>query len=99
MPIEIATPVRNERDALLKQSNDATVKLAEMQKAYNESPELKMERDRARLADLQNDVYHLNRVLGGNTAAANEEARLAARIRDAEMRAETQRRHMSATAP
>jgi hypothetical protein len=91
MPIEISVPVQNQRDAMLKQSNDANIKLAELQKAYNESPEMRIERDRAHLADLRNDPYHLDRVLGGSTKAANEEAMLAARIYDAEARAERER--------
>jgi hypothetical protein len=99
MPIDISVKVQAQRDSLLKESSDATIKLAELQRAYNESPEHKLERDREYLQKLQADPFHLNRVLGGNTAAANEEAMLAARIRDAEVRAERERLALPATAP
>jgi hypothetical protein len=95
--MDVSIPVQHQRDQITKAAADATIKLAELQKAYNEDPKLKLERDRAHLADLRNDPYHLNKVLGGSTKAANEEAMLAARIYDAEARAERERLAVPAT--
>jgi hypothetical protein len=86
------------RDAIPRQGREADLKLAEMIRQYRDDPAQKLERDRAHLADLRNDPYHLNKVLGGSIKAANEEAMLAARIYDAEARAERERLAMPATA-
>src|SRR5262249_43186612 len=57
--------------------------MAELTKALHEAPENKLARDKEALERMRNDAHHLNRRL--TTAdARNEEAMLAARIRDAE---------------
>jgi lipase chaperone LimK len=47
MAIEVSIPVQTQRDQITKQANDATIKLAELQKAYASSPDMRLERDRA----------------------------------------------------
>ena len=57
--------------------------MAELTKAFHEAPENKLARDKEALERMRNDAHHLNRRL--TTAdGRNEEAMLAARIRDAE---------------
>ena len=41
----------------------ATIRLAELQDAYNNSPDMRIERDRTRLAELQNDPHYLGYLL------------------------------------
>jgi len=62
----------------------ADAQMAELTAAYNNHPENKLARDREALERMRNDPHHLNKVLGGSNAAANEENMLAAKIRDAE---------------
>jgi hypothetical protein len=84
MGINIETPVQIDRDRAAKQVADANAKFAELQEAYNNSPEQKLERDRAALAAMENDPFHLGKKLAGSaTAAANEQA-LRSRIAVAE---------------
>jgi hypothetical protein len=55
------TPAVRDRAALAKQASDANIKLTELQKAYAESPEMRIQRDRAELERLQSDPYLLAR--------------------------------------
>src|SRR5262249_40530125 len=91
MPIEVSTPVALDRERRAREVDQANIKLAELQRLYRESPEMKIQRDRGELERMQNDPYHVNKVVGGSFAAQNEEAMLAAKIRDAESRQEAER--------
>src|SRR5215468_8673859 len=82
-PVTIASPADNARAARASEKVAADAKMAELTKQYNDHPEQKLERDRTRLRELKNDPHHLNRSLTSETVR-NEEATLAARIRDAE---------------
>jgi hypothetical protein len=70
-------------ETIARESAAATAQLAEMTKAYHDRPEAKLDRDREALERMRNDPSHLNRRLT-SLDARNEEAFLAARIRDAE---------------
>jgi hypothetical protein len=70
-------------DAIETAAAEATIKLAEMTKAYRDSPEMKLELDRLALQKMRNDPHHLDRALVSE-AARNEQALLEARIKDAE---------------
>jgi hypothetical protein len=76
MPIEISAKVQGERDAMLKQSSDASIKLEALKAAYASSPEMKLEADRAELNRLQSDPYSMDhhrrsiQVLSDRIAAA-----------------------------
>ncbi len=91
MSIEISTPVQRDRDQITRQAADATIKLAELQKAYASSPEHKLARDRDRLAELQSDPYHLNRLVAGSAAARAEEQALRSNIAVIESQLESTR--------
>src|SRR5262249_11083491 len=83
MANEVEPAVQVQRDALTKQAADATIKLQELERAYRESPEMRLERDRAALEKLQSDAYYLDRSLV-NAQARREAEVLEGRIRQAE---------------
>jgi osmotically-inducible protein OsmY len=87
------------RDAMARDASveAANIKFAELQKAYAESPEMKLELDKLRLEQMRNDPHHLGRAIVSE-AAANEEAMLVARIRDAETQAAADRLAIDADA-
>lgn len=89
--IPIPTPVQLERDRHTREVDQANIRLEQLKKAYCESPEMKIQADRDALERMRNDPYHLNKTIGGNLAAQNEEAMLVARIRDAESAQEAER--------
>src|SRR5262249_44993469 len=68
----------------------ATVQLAELQKAFDNSPEQQLERARGELARLQSDQHFQNRKLT-SAAARDQEAMLQARINDAAAKLESDR--------
>jgi hypothetical protein len=76
MANDVSIPVQHQRDQITKQAADATIKLAELQRAYETSPDMRLERDRAELAKLQSDPYSMDhhrrsiQVLEGRIAAA-----------------------------
>jgi hypothetical protein len=88
--ISVEWPVQAARDKAAAQVADANAKFAELQEAYNNSPEQKLARDRDYLNRLQNDPHHLGLKLV-STAAQNEEAVLRARIAAAERNLESER--------
>jgi hypothetical protein len=87
----VETPVRIAREQAAKQVSDATAKLAELQAAYDQSPERQLDRDRDALEKLRSDPFHLNKKIGGSAAAQAEEQSLLSRIAVAESRAEAAR--------
>jgi hypothetical protein len=52
MPIEVSLPVQIQRDALLKQSTDANIRLEQLKAAYNSSLDQRLELDRLALERL-----------------------------------------------
>jgi hypothetical protein len=91
MGIEIQTPVQIAREQQAKQVSDANARLAELKQAYETSPEMRLQGDREQLQKLQSDPFHLNKKIGGSTAAQAEEQALVSRIAVAESRAEAAR--------
>src|SRR5262249_48340970 len=91
MPIEVSAPVQREREQRAKEADQANIKLAELQRLYRESPEMKIQRDRDALERLKNDPFHMDKVIGGNAHARNEQALLAAKISDAASAEEARR--------
>jgi len=83
MPTEVEPAVQVQRDALTRQAADATIKLQELERAYRESPEMRLERDRASLEILQSDPHYLDRSLV-NAQVGREAEVLEGRIRQAE---------------
>jgi hypothetical protein len=81
--IEIPASVQRDRDAIEQGAIAATKQLADLKAAYDASPEVKLERDRERLSELQNNPFHLNAKLAGNSAAHSEESALRSRIETA----------------
>jgi hypothetical protein len=98
-PINVELPVARDRDQAAKQVTEANAKFAELKRAYAESSDQKIARDRAALERLRNDPYHLNKVLGGSAAARDDEQALRARIAVAEAEAarDDPRRSLKAT--
>jgi hypothetical protein len=78
--IEIPASVQNDRNRIEQTAIAATKQLAELKRTYDSSPAQRIERDRERLAELQNNPFHLNAKLAGNSVAHNEEAAIRARI-------------------
>jgi len=91
MPIEISTPVQLDRDRRARETDAANIRLEQLKQAYRESPELQIQADRDALQKMQNDLYHVDKIIAGNADAHNREAMLIAKIRDAESRQEAAR--------
>src|SRR5262249_28109818 len=78
-----STPADVGRAKLAASKAAADAEMARLTSEYQNGTEQKLERDRTRLNELRNDPHHLNRSLTSEIVR-NEEAMLAARIRDAE---------------
>jgi hypothetical protein len=63
---------------------NANAAMAQLVKDYAASPEQRAARDQHRLNQLRNDPYFVDKQIGGNTAALNEEVVIAARLRQFE---------------
>jgi hypothetical protein len=76
--------IAGERAAAAQSVREANEAMAQLKADYAASPEQRAVRDREQLSRLQSDPYFLDKQIGGNTAALNEQAVLEARIRQAE---------------
>jgi hypothetical protein len=77
-----------ERDARAQSVREANEAMAQLQADYHASPDVRAARGREHLSRLQSDPYHLNKKIGGSTGAANEEAVIAAQVRQFEAEAQ-----------
>jgi hypothetical protein len=87
----VELPVQLDRDRITQQAADATIRLEQLKDEYHNNPEMKLERDRARLQELQSDPFHLNKLVGGSNAARDEEQALRSNIAIAESKLEAER--------
>src|SRR6516164_2081751 len=77
----VPAQVQAERAAAAQQVSNANVAFDQLVKDYAASPDQRAARDQHRLNQLRSDPYFVDKQIGGNTAALNEEAVIAARLR------------------
>jgi hypothetical protein len=80
--------IAGERAAAAQSVADANAAMARLQADYAASPDQRGARAREHLSRLQSDPYHLNKQIGGSAGAANEEAVIAAQVRQFEAEAQ-----------
>jgi hypothetical protein len=84
----VSQPVQAERAAAAQSVADANAAFEQLKADYHGSADQRAARDREQLSRLQGDPYFLNKQVGGNRVALNEQQVLESRIRQAELQAE-----------